>query len=73
MKALPNTLCLTIAALLKGTILITEAADYTEYDGDISSMDKPLLVINRPHPSSKWSIRRTGSSTFNEEKLIMNN
>jgi hypothetical protein len=69
MKIILNTLCLTIAVLLGGTRSIAEAADYPKYDGDISSIDKPLLLINRPHPSSKWSIRGTGSFSFNEEKI----
>ena len=69
MKIILNTLCLTIAVLLGGTRSIAEAADYPKYDGHISSIDKPLLLINRPHPRSKWSIRGTGSFAFNEEKI----
>ena len=69
MKILLNTLCLTIAVLLGGTRSIAEAADYPKYDGKIYSIDKPLLLINRPHKSSKWSIRGAGSFSFNEETI----
>ena len=69
MKFLLNTLCLTIALLLGGTSSIAKAADYPKYGGTISPIDQPILLRNRPHPSSKWSKQTALSFSFGKEKV----
>ena len=69
MKTLLSTLCLAIAVLLGGTSSIVEASDYPKYGGTISPIDQPMLLRNRPHPSSKWSKQTTLSFSFGKEKV----
>ncbi len=68
MRNLLVTFCL-VGVISIGASSTAEASDYPKYDGEISPIYKPMLLRNRPHPSSKWSIRATGSFSFGKEKI----